>query len=69
MLQKLGGIKKGQIDLDKTECFRIIRASFIGNLIGKEKHVMMISEMLKNRKSFGKIYGVSWQIIIGMQNR
>ena len=28
-------------------------------LIRKEKDVMMISQMLKNRKSFGETYGVS----------
>ena len=28
---KLGAIKDGQIGLDKTECFRIISGSFIGN--------------------------------------
>ena len=41
---------------------------FIGNSIRKEKDVMMISQMMKNQKSFGETFGVNQYIIIGMQN-
>ena len=40
----------------------MIKGSFIGNLIAKDKNVMMmmmISQMLKNQKNAGGTYGMS----------
>ena len=44
--------------MDKTQCFRIIRGSFIGNGIRKEKHEKMNSQTLKNQK---KLWGEIWR--------
>ena len=52
--QKLEGVREGQIAIDKTEYFKIIKGSFIGNQNRKKKDVIIISLWLKNRNSFGE---------------